>query len=76
MKNTKRWLDIMGYIDHFQDEYGVNPSIREIMEGVGLESTSTAEAYIRRMEAAGALQILRFGKRRKYITNYEAMKDV
>jgi SOS-response transcriptional repressor LexA len=45
-KGIKRRVLIMGFINEFIETNGFSPSVREVMEGSGLKSTSTAKAHL------------------------------
>ncbi|MDO5022641.1 MAG: transcriptional repressor LexA [Eubacteriales bacterium] len=47
---------ILDYIIEFTIENGYPPSVREICTGVGLKSTSTVHAHLKRLEESGELR--------------------
>jgi SOS-response transcriptional repressor LexA len=55
-KLTPRQQAIMDYITSYISEYGFAPSIREICEGVGLSSSSTAHSHLTTMVRKGYLR--------------------
>ncbi|MDI9497808.1 MAG: transcriptional repressor LexA [Bacillota bacterium] len=61
------------FIVDYIDENGYAPSVRDICEGVGIGSTSTVHAHLKRLEADGRLTY-EAGKRRA-ITLTEADRD-
>lgn len=46
---------ILGVIETFQREYGHSPSVRDIMERVGLHSTSAVHHHLMVMERDGLI---------------------
>ncbi len=47
---------ILEYIKEFSTKNGYPPSVREICSGVGLKSTSTVHAHLKRLEESGELR--------------------
>lgn len=47
---------IYDYMVKFQQQYGYPPSVREICQGVGLNSTSTVHSHLTRLERKGLLR--------------------
>ena len=47
---------IIDYVNHFIQENGYAPSIREIGEAVGLRSTASVSYHLRQLQAKGLLQ--------------------
>lgn len=60
----------MRYMISFATEQGKQPSVREIGEAAGLQSTSTTAGYLRRMVNEGLLE--RTGKSNR---NYFVTRD-
>jgi repressor LexA len=55
-RKSNRQLDIMSFIrTHFKDK-GYPPSVREIGEAVGLQSTSTVHGHLDRLERKGFIR--------------------
>ncbi len=55
-RKSNRQLDIMSFIrTHFKDK-GYPPSVREIGEAVGLQSTSTVHGHLDRLERKGLIR--------------------
>jgi repressor LexA len=53
---SDREQDILRFIEEFILEYGFPPSLREIMRGIEVSSTSVASYHIRRLERKGVLE--------------------
>lgn len=56
MELTSREVQILEYIKKHIREKGYPPAVREIGRAVGLSSTSTVHAYLRRLEQKGCLR--------------------
>lgn len=54
-RNREKRVQILEYIISFATEQGKQPSVREIGEAAGLQSTSTTAGYLRRMVNEGLL---------------------
>ena len=55
-RKSNRQLDILSFIkNHFKDK-GYPPSVREIGEAVGLQSTSTVHGHLDRLERKGLIR--------------------
>jgi len=54
-RNQEKRLLIMQYMISFATERGKQPSVREIGQAAGLQSTSTTAGYLRRMVNEGLL---------------------
>lgn len=52
---TKKQLEICVFIDGFTDDWQFPPTHREIMEGLGLASSSTVHDHIKRLCRDGVL---------------------
>jgi len=50
---TQRQARILDVIQHFTDEHGYPPSVREIGERVGLSSSSTVQSHLKALEKRG-----------------------
>ncbi len=48
--------NIMEYIVSYIKEHGYSPSVREIRDGVGLNSTSTVQNYLNKLLKSGELE--------------------
>lgn len=56
MRLTKRELDVLHFIEKYQNENGWSPTIREIAKAIEIESTSTVHTYLKRLEAKEYIQ--------------------
>lgn len=54
-RNREKRVQILEYMLSFANEQGKQPSVREIGEAAGLQSTSTTAGYLRRMVNEGLL---------------------
>ena len=54
-RNQEKRQVILRYMISFASEQGKQPSVREIGEAAGLQSTSTTAGYLRRMVNEGLL---------------------
>ena len=70
MKTSER---VYNYIVDYMTENQYSPSIRDIMEGVGLKSTSTVHSHLCRLELNGKIRFE--GVRRIYVEGYKFGKD-
>lgn len=69
---TTRQAEALEFIKAFMAENGTAPSIREIVEGVGLKSTSGAHRLVVALEDRGHIQRLKVKARAmKIITETE-----
>ena len=50
---SNRQLQILNFIHDYIQEKGYSPTVREIMDGVGLYSSSTAHYHISVLQAEG-----------------------
>lgn len=48
--------DIMQYVLTYSAEHGYAPTVRDITEAVGFESTATTQSYINQLIAEGRLE--------------------
>ena len=55
-KLTKMQQKVYDYIAQFMTEWGYPPSVREICAEVGLRSTSTVHAHLKKLQEAGYLE--------------------
>ena len=49
----ERHEKILAYLKEFQDEFGYSPSIRQIGESIGVNSTSLVDYYLKQLEKHG-----------------------
>jgi len=58
MKQTRsdKSNEVYEYIQKFMAENGYSPSVRDIMAGLGFNSTATIQYYIKKLEAQGKIQ--------------------
>ena len=54
----ERHRQIRDYIVQYTISHGWPPSVREIGEGVGLESTSSVQLHLKQMEDAGIITMV------------------
>ena len=54
----ERHRQIRAYIVQYTISHGWPPSVREIGEGVGLESTSSVQLHLKQMEDAGIITMV------------------
>lgn len=71
-RNTEKRILIMNYMLTFATEQGRQPSVREIGEAAGLQSTSTTAGYLRRMVNEGLLTQNEQTRRNYYVTRRAA----
>jgi len=71
-RNREKRLQIMEYMLSFYNEQGRQPSVREIGEAAGLQSTSTTAGYLRRMVNEGLLARGGQARRDYYVTRCAA----
>ena len=71
-RNTEKRIQIMEYMITFATEQGRQPSVREIGEAAGLQSTSTTAGYLRRMVNEGLLARSGQTRRSYFVTRYAA----
>lgn len=74
-RNQETRLLIMRYMISFSTEQGKQPSVREIGEAAGLQSTSTTAGYLRRMVKEGLLE-QGGGARRNYSVTRNAVEKL
>ncbi|MBR1555678.1 MAG: HTH domain-containing protein [Oscillospiraceae bacterium] len=55
--NNQRSEDILEFVQKRIRQDGIAPSVREIMQAVGVRSTSTVHRYLHQLEKDGKLQI-------------------
>ncbi len=55
VKTEERKLAILRYIYRYQQEHGTAPSVREIGEAMGLNSSSHSHRYLQQLEQAGLI---------------------
>ena len=71
-RNQEKRLLIMQYMISFATEQGKQPSVREIGQAAGLQSTSTTAGYLRRMVNEGLLAKSEKAKRSYFVTGEAA----
>lgn len=67
-RNQEKRILIMRYMISFATEQGKQPSVREIGEAAGLQSTSTTAGYLRRMVNEGLLERTGKSNRNYFVT--------
>ena len=53
---SKKQMEILDFIESFQEENGYSPSVREICAAVGLSSTSSVHQHLKSLESKGYLE--------------------
>lgn len=53
---TQKQMEILKFIESFQEENGYSPTVREICTAVGLSSTSTVHSHLLKLTQQGYLQ--------------------
>jgi repressor LexA len=53
---TDRHMKILNFLKSFQDEYGYPPTIRQIGEHIGVQSTSQVTYYLNQLEARNLIE--------------------
>ena len=71
-RNREKRVQIMEYMLSFAMQQGRQPSVREIGEATGLQSTSTTAGYLRRMVNEGLLVQGGQARRNYYVARYAA----
>lgn len=71
-RNREKRVLIMQYMMAFATEQGRQPSVREIGEAAGLQSTSTTAGYLRRMVNEGLLTQTQQARRNYFLTRHAA----
>ena len=71
-RNREKRIVILQYMLSFATEQGKQPSVREISEAAGLQSTSTTAGYLRRMVNEGLLGQSSAARRNYFVTRYAA----
>lgn len=71
-RNHEKRLQILTYMLSFATEQGKQPSVREIGEAAGLQSTSTTAGYLRRMVNEGLLTQNGQSRRNYIVTRFAA----
>ena len=56
MNRINRQEQILHYIETYKQQYGYAPSVREIGKGVGLASTSSVHAHLKRLQEQGLIE--------------------
>ena len=70
--NQQKRILIMQYMIRFATERGKQPSVREIGEAAGLQSTATTAGYLRRMVNEGLLEQTEKSNRNYFVTSNAA----
>ena len=52
---SQKQMEILDFIEDFQEENGYSPSVREICAAVGLSSTSSVHQHLKSLEVKGYL---------------------
>lgn len=71
-RNKEKRVQIIQYMISFATEQGRQPSVREIGNAAGLQSTSTTAGYLRRMVNEGLLAQSGQARRNYFVTRYAA----
>ncbi len=71
-RNREKRVQIMEYMLSFATAQGRQPSVREIGEAAGLQSTSTTAGYLRRMVNEGLLVQGSHARRNYYVASCAA----
>jgi repressor LexA len=71
-RNREKRIQILEYILFFASVQGKQPSVREIGEAAGLQSTSTTAGYLRRMVNEGLLVQNGQARRNYTVTRFAA----
>ena len=53
---AQKQMEILKFIESFQEENGYSPTVREICTAVGLSSTSTVHSHLLKLTQQGYLQ--------------------
>ncbi len=56
-RTSNKRAEILEFLRNFTAEYGYPPTVREIMQGVGLKSTATVHYHLSALEAAGEIAV-------------------
>ena len=56
MLNENKLMQVLGYINHYVEENGFPPTVRDMCRDLGIKSTATAYSYINRLKDKGYLQ--------------------
>ncbi|MBE6875611.1 MAG: HTH domain-containing protein [Ruminococcus sp.] len=67
--NNQRSEDILEFVQKCIRQNGIAPSVREIMQAVGVRSTSTVHRYLHQLEKDGKLQIDSAKKRAIFVSS-------
>lgn len=57
MTISRKQLECLTFIVNYIGDHGFPPSVREVMDGMGLASPSTAQQHIRALASKGYLQV-------------------
>ena len=50
MLNENKLMEVLGYINHYVEENGFPPTVRDMCRDLGIKSTATAYSYINRLK--------------------------
>lgn len=56
-RTTNKREEILAFLKNFSAQYGYAPSVREIMQGVGLKSTASVHYHLRALSDSGAIEM-------------------
>lgn len=55
MVDQNKLNEVLSYVNHYNEENGFPPTVRDICSALGIKSTATAYSYINRLREAGFL---------------------
>lgn len=56
-RTSNKRAEILAFLKDFSTQYGYAPSVREIMQGVGLKSTASVHYHLRSLSESGAIEV-------------------
>ena len=56
-RTSNKREEILAFLREFSAQYGYAPSVREIMQGVGLKSTASVHYHLRALNDSGAIEM-------------------
>lgn len=56
-RTSSKREEILAFLKDFSAQYGYAPSVREIMQGVGLRSTASVHYHLRALHESGAIEV-------------------
>ena len=56
-RTSSKREEILAFLKDFSAQYGYAPSVREIMQGVGLKSTASVHYHLRALNDSGAIEM-------------------